>query len=223
MYFHIISYGIANGRNGFYCGGSLIHANYVLTGLLWNRFMASFSTIFRITNDIFFHFIAAHCISSPQIVRNRYVIDSVRLGENDLRSDPDCQEVKETRNLIKWLIKKTIKCFVSSFCFDCHDNYSQDECADPVIDIPVAELIVHEYYNPSSTSQENNIALIRLQRAVPYTSYTRPICLPIRDLQNRNYDGLAFVIAGFGRTENGMDKFSIFYTLAIHLELSGFC
>lgn len=85
-----------------------------------------------------------------------------------------------------------------------HDNGLKGECADPVEDIPVAELIIHESYQPSSNSRAHDIALIRLQRAVPIKDYTRPICLPILDLQNKNYGRSALTIAGFGRTLTGM-------------------
>lgn len=70
-------------------------------------------------------------------------------------------------------------------------------------DIPVAELIVHENYVPTSSSQENDIALIRLQNPAPYTDFIRPICLPVQELQNKHYDGIKMTVAGFGRTENG--------------------
>lgn len=100
----------------------------------------------------------------------------------------------KTENL-SWTIQKTqIHCVF------------QGECANPVEDILVAELIVHENYDASSRSQANDIGLIRLQRPAPYTNYIRPICLPILDLQNKNYDGSALIVAGFGRIENGIQS-----------------
>lgn len=47
----------------------------------------------KIMFDICFHFVAGHCINGEDIVRSGYLVDSVRLGEHDLRLDPDCQEV----------------------------------------------------------------------------------------------------------------------------------
>lgn len=48
---------------GSYVGGTLIHENYVIT--------------------------AARCINGVDIVQRGYVLDFVRLGEYDLRTDPD--------------------------------------------------------------------------------------------------------------------------------------
>lgn len=71
-------------------------------------------------------------------------------------------------------------------------------------EIPVVERIVHEEYVPMSRSQKNDIALVRLQRPALYTNFSRPVCLPILGLQNRNYDGLPLTVAGFGLTEEGI-------------------
>lgn len=83
-------------------------------------------------------------------------------------------------------------------------NQKEDEC-DDVRSVPIAEVIVHENYDPSISSHANDIALIRLQRAAPKTDYIEPICLPLdASLQTKNYDGSEFVVAGFGRTESGL-------------------
>lgn len=75
-----------------------------------------------------------------------------------------------------------------------------------VVDIPIAKIIVHENYVPTSVGQENDIALVRLQNPAPYADYIRPICLPNARQINKNLVGEALTVAGFGRTENGIWK-----------------
>lgn len=81
---------------------------------------------------------------------------------------------------------------------DCED----DNCSDPVLDIPVVERIPHENYNPNSRAQENDIALLRLGRSVTFTDWVKPICLPVSpNVAGKNYDNEPLVVAGWGKTE----------------------
>lgn len=58
------------------------------------------------TNNAVFSFgSAAHCIKGGTVTRQRFVLDSVRLGENDLRSNNDCQEVRESVYSIAFSIR----------------------------------------------------------------------------------------------------------------------
>lgn len=76
-------------------------------------------------------------------------------------------------------------------------------CADPVVDIKIAEILKHEKYVDGVLNRvhyANDIALIRLSRKVTYTDYIRPICLPPKDLEDSYFDGAELVVAGWGRT-----------------------
>jgi len=87
---------------------------------------------------------------------------------------------------------------------DCEE---EDNCSDPVQDIPVAELTPHENYVPTSKDQKNDIALIRLSRPAQFTDWIKPICLPVsQHLRNINFDGVALTVAGWGKTENASNS-----------------
>lgn len=82
------------------------------------------------------------------------------------------------------------------------------------MNIRVVEQIVHEKYSPAGKSQQNDIALLRLSQPAPYTDFIRPICLPIStQVRNKDLDNVPLVVAGFGRTENGMNTLLKFHNM----------
>ncbi|CAB3245944.1 unnamed protein product [Arctia plantaginis] len=78
----------------------------------------------------------------------------------------------------------------------------KDDCAPPVQDIPVEQIIAHEGYIPEDANQHNDIALLRLSRDARYNDFVKPICLPLtRELQRGTYEGYDMEVAGWGKTE----------------------
>jgi hypothetical protein len=70
------------------------------------------------------------------------------------------------------------------------------------VEVPVAQAISHEGYNPNSKDQYNDIALLKLSRDVEYTEWIKPICLPLTaNLKNADYTGHSLDVAGFGKTK----------------------
>ncbi|XP_070509258.1 melanization protease 1-like [Chironomus tepperi] len=115
---------------------------------------------------------AAHCDREIKEVHN-YDIISVRLGDWDTRTDPDCQEL-----------------------------INEHVCNDPYVDVPVAKIISHEDYDLNSINHYNDIALLKLQRNVKFTKWIYPICLPFAsDSATSDYTGQNLEVAGYGRTE----------------------
>ncbi|EDW98165.1 spaetzle-processing enzyme [Drosophila yakuba] len=132
----------------FNCGGALLNSRYVLT--------------------------AGHCLASRELDKSGAVLHSVRLGEWDTRTDPDCSTQMNGQRI----------------------------CAPKHIDIEVEKGIIHEQFGPNSVDQRNDIALVRLKRSVSYTDYVRPICLPTDSLVQNNFVDYGMDVAGWGLTEN---------------------
>ncbi|XP_052840235.1 spaetzle-processing enzyme [Drosophila gunungcola] len=103
-----------------FCAGSLINNRYVLT--------------------------AAHCVYN---MPGELILKSVRLGEHDTTSNPDCT-------------------FHGARRF----------CAPPHMEIEVETIVVHEKFHMGGMSiNQNDIALLRLRMPVRYSRGIRPICV----------------------------------------------
>jgi secreted trypsin-like serine protease len=98
----------------------------------------------------------------------------VRLGEWNLATVKDCRETIHYRNCV----------------------------TDSVQDIPIEQTILHPDYNIYDANSKNDIALIRLSRDCDYNNFVKPICLPTtKNLRQTDLDG-AFIVSGWGRSEN---------------------
>lgn len=85
---------------------------------------------------------------------------------------------------------------------DCEEY--DDFCADPVLNIPIEELIPHENYNPNLEAPEDDIALIRLSKAVNFTDFVKPICLPTDEtLRDLDINDARLIASGWGINETG--------------------
>jgi len=119
---------------------------------------------------------AAHCVPSKE--NHEEKLRLVRLGVWDVRQTEDCRG---------------------------------PNCTPPPEDFPIKRAIVHELYRPTGTNgtnmekHSNDIALLLLGRAVTYTQFIQPICLPpVFNPSRRDvYADFNLTIAGWGRT-NGL-------------------
>ncbi|KAF4521878.1 hypothetical protein B566_EDAN008404 [Ephemera danica] len=74
-------------------------------------------------------------------------------------------------------------------------------CADPVVDVEIELKIPHPSYGKPYL--KNDIGLVRLRQAQPrlFSSYVRPICLPLEPEKQK--PGRKLIIAGWGTTRRG--------------------
>lgn len=73
-------------------------------------------------------------------------------------------------------------------------------CSDPVVDVRVVESIAHPDYDKDARNQLNDIALLRLDRDVPFTEFIQPICMPSTVRMGRSAPGVELWAAGWGQT-----------------------
>lgn len=135
-----------NNVKGYHCGGSLINDRYVLT--------------------------AGHCVKEATL--NGWRLTGVRLGEWDIRMNPDCEV----------------------------DSRGVRDCVPEHLDLDIEEVIPHPQYNPRARNQMHDIALLRLPRSVEVDYHIKPICLPnTESLRNDAFTNIAMDVAGWGATE----------------------
>ncbi|XP_053667533.1 CLIP domain-containing serine protease B4-like [Anopheles marshallii] len=85
------------------------------------------------------------------------------------------------------------------------NDCSNGVCSPSPIDLALENIIAHRDYTGKNTSHVNDIALMRLEQDVPWSSTIRPICLPVMDsIRNRNWVGMSSFAVGWGKTETAL-------------------
>lgn len=106
------------------------------------------------------------------LARKNWYLRSVRLGEWNLETNPDCDTFFNGGKI----------------------------CAPSTYDLDVAQVIVHPEFSSFSKEQFNDIALLKFRGFVTFSDFIKPICLP-ESPANLDFDGLEVIVAGFGKTE----------------------
>lgn len=84
---------------------------------------------------------------------------------------------------------------------DCENQSGEQVCALPPVDVDVERVIKHKDYGQNRF--QNDIALLRLASAVPFTDSVKPVCLPVEgDERRKDLTGKKVQVAGWGRVHN---------------------
>ncbi|KAF2903234.1 hypothetical protein ILUMI_02948 [Ignelater luminosus] len=84
---------------------------------------------------------------------------------------------------------------------DCVDTTGITECSDPLEEFGIEKVIIHPKFVHNYSKNENDIALIRLDRTVTYTDYIRPICLPLHGTKLAEV-GDTLLMTGWGNKDD---------------------
>ncbi|XP_058056100.1 uncharacterized protein LOC131207501 [Anopheles bellator] len=134
---------------------------------------------------------AAHCVTGRNLETSKGKLKVVRLREYNVHTDPDC------------VVENNLK-----------------DCSDNKLDLPPKQIIPHPEYNPESSHQRNDIALIRIDQTPPFTDFLRSICLPEWDFENSGTAGKKLSVSGWGRTDIFAEKLGPDTLSPIKLKLS---
>ncbi|XP_058467406.1 CLIP domain-containing serine protease B4-like [Malaya genurostris] len=118
-------------------------------------------------------------------LRSGWAAIKVRLGEWDFEVDPDCTEEDDEIN-----------------------------CAPPVQEIDLEQIIPHEGFSVKDSNKEHDIALVRLANEAIISNFVKPICLPEPgdvEYDSQLYDGI-MIASGWGKTENSSSSRYKLYT-----------
>lgn len=127
-----------------------------------------------------------HC--GGVLIHERYVLTAAHCANEKVLRRLDWQLISV--RLGEWDISRDVDCELGL-------------CSNPVVDVSIQEIHVHEMYRPASAKKEHDIALIRLVKRIEFTEWIKPICLPIAaSVKHMNYDGLPLHVAGWGYTSS---------------------
>lgn len=106
-----------------------------------------------------------------------------------------------TANIYLLIIRKYIRLgeYNTEDDIDCiYLSDDEKQCAEVPMNIGVAEIMVPRY---DVFSFVNDIALVRLERKVPFSSFIKPICLPRNAEDSGLEPGNKLTVAGWGQTD----------------------